>query len=546
MKILHFYKSMSKHVSVNRIPSVFFFCVLLYIASPAFSQIREIRIDPSETYQTIENFTASDAWSGNFVGKYWDEKQKGQIAEWLFSQQYDASGNPAGIGLSMWRVNLGAGTLEQDSADIVPFQRRAESFLTKDGKSYDWEKCAGQQYFMQKAAEHGCNNFLLFSNSPLVQYTKNGKGWSSSNKEANIKQDCYSKYAGYMADVARYFTENKNWYIAYISPINEPQVEWDTPRQEGSPWRSSEMKKMFVELDKAITDKKLDKTKILIGESSSLQALYETPAAVTERYPEGDAPYNQIPTFFNPESPNYVGNLKHVPPIIAGHSYGSHKTNKELKETREKVKSETEKSGIGFHQSEWCMLPGLKPPMDGFAPDWEPVNYAGMQPALLLGRLVYGDMVYAGAKAWGYWKGMEVNGNHALVSLYPTDGDLLKGGLIRTNKMLWALGNYSFFIRPGYTRIGLWGADNPDTLAVSAYMAPDKSRIVAVYVNSSFETIPVSISILQGYDKKVEKVSVFRTDDRTDLANMYVPEKFSSDTEYEIPPRSLVTMVFDF
>ena len=141
---------------------------------------------------------------------------------------------------------------------------------------------------------------------------------------------------------------------------------------------------------------------------------------------------------------------------------------------------------------------------------------------------------------------MEINGNHALVSLYPTDGDLLKGGLIRTNKMLWALGNYSFFIRPGYTRIGLWGADNPDTLAASAYMAPDKSRIVAVYVNSSFETIPVSISILQGYDKKVEKVSVFRTDDRTDLANMYVPEKFSSDTEYEIPPRSLVTMVFDF
>ncbi|HBL77093.1 MAG TPA: beta-glycosidase [Prolixibacteraceae bacterium] len=546
MKKLHFYKLMSKHVSVNWIPSAFFFFMLFYIASPAFSQIREIRIDPSKTYQTIENFTASDAWSGNFVGKYWDEKQKGQIAEWLFSQQYDASGNPAGIGLSMWRVNLGAGTLEQDSADIMPFQRRAESFLTKDGKSYDWEKCTGQQYFMQKAAEYGCNNFLLFSNSPLVQYTKNGKGWSSSDKEANIKPDCYSKYAGYMADVARYFSEKKGLHIAYISPINEPQVEWDTPRQEGSSWRSSEMKKMFVELDKALTSNNLDNVKILPGESSSLQALYETPASVKERYPEGDAPDKQISTFFDPGSPNYVGNLKNVPPIIAGHSYGSHKTNKEIKETREKVKSEAEKYGVSFHQSEWCLLPGLKPPMDGFTPDWEAVNYAGMQPALLLGRLMYGDFVYAGAKAWGYWKGMEINGNHALVSLYPTDGDLLKGGLIRTNKMLWALGNYSFFIRPGYTRIGLWGADNPDTLAASAYMAPDKSRIVAVYVNSSFETIPVSISILQGYDKKVEKVSVFRTDDRTDLANMYVPEKFSSDTEYEIPPRSLVTMVFDF
>jgi hypothetical protein len=196
--------------------------------------------------------------------------------------------------------------------------------------------------------------------------------------------------------------------------------------------------------------------------------------------------------------------------------------------------------------AKWCLLPGLKPPMDGFAPEWEPANYAGMQPALLLGRLVYGDFVYAGSRAWGYWKGMEVNGNHALVSLYPTDGDLLKGGLIHTNKMLWALGNYSFFIRPGYKRIGLWGADDLDTLVASAYMAPDKSRIVAVFINSSFERIPVSVSFLNGYDKKVKKVSVFRTDERSDLANMYVSEEFSSDTKYEIPPRALITMVLYF
>lgn len=537
---------MQATVFVTYMRSVFFGGMLVLCTFSAFPQTRVITIDPSRTFQEIESFTASDAWSGNFVGKYWNEKQKGQIAEWLFSRQFDLSGNPAGIGLSMWRVNLGAGTLEQDSADIVPIQRRAESFLSADGLSFDWEKCAGQQYFMQKATEYGCNNFLLFSNSPLVQYTKNGKGWSFSDKEANIKPDGYSKYASYMADVAKHLTKEKGWHIAYISPINEPQVKWISPKQEGSSWKSPEMKKMYVELDKALSERKLNNTKILVGESGDLKYLYDASKELRERFPDGGAPDRQISTFFDPKSPDYVGDLKSVQRIIAGHDYGSHKTNKILLETRGNVKAEAEKYGIGFHQSEWCLLPGLKFPMDGFTTDWVPENHSGIQPALLLGRLVYSDFVHAGATSWGYWKGMEINGNHALVSLYPTDGDLQKGGLVRTNKMLWALGNYSFFIRPGYIRIDLQGADDLDTLVSSAYLAPDKSRIVAVHVNSSFKMMPVRVSFLQSSDKKIKKVSAYKTDDRTDLGNMYVPEKFLPGTEYRIPPRSLITMVFDY
>jgi O-glycosyl hydrolase len=520
--------------------------ILILWALGSSSQTRKITIDASKTFQKIESFTASDAWSGNFAGKYWAEKQKGQIAEWLFSRQYDATGNPAGIGLSMWRVNLGAGTLEQDSADIMPFQRRAESFLSKDGQSYDWDKCAGQQYFMQKAVEYGCNNFLLFSNSPLVHYTKNGKGWSASVKEANIKPDGYSNYASYMAKVAKHFTTGKGWHIAYISPINEPQVKWNDPRQEGSSWKSSEMKKLYSELDKALSAAGLENVQILAGESADLKYLYGTSPALTERFSDGDAPDRQVKTFFDPQSPNYIGNLRHIPSVIAGHDYGSDKTNDAIKETREKVKAEATKYAVHFHQSEWCMLPGLKLPIDGFTPDWEPANYAGMQPALLLGRLVYSNFVHAGATSWGYWKGMEVNGNHALISLFPTDGDLMKGGIVRTNKLLWALGNYSFFIRPGYIRIGLLGADDLDTLTASAYMAPDKSRMVAVYVNSSFEMIPVCISFPQHIGNEIKKVSVYKTDERSDLAKMYVPEKFLPETGYAIPPRSLITMVFDF
>ncbi len=161
-------------------------CIFIFYGLNTRAQVKQLKVNPLETFQTIDHFTASDAWSGNFVGQYWDTAQKEQVAKWLFSRETGLTGSPEGIGLSLWRVNLGAGTLEQDSADIIPYQRRAESFLTKDGKSYDWAKCAGQQYFMQKAASYGCNDFLLFSNSPPVQYTKNGKGWSAATGSANI------------------------------------------------------------------------------------------------------------------------------------------------------------------------------------------------------------------------------------------------------------------------------------------------------------------------------------------------------------------------
>ena len=76
------------------------------------AQTLKTRIQPEVKYQQIDHFTASDAWSGNFAGQFWDDAQKEQIARWLFSSDYDATGNPEGIGLSLWRVNLGGENLD--------------------------------------------------------------------------------------------------------------------------------------------------------------------------------------------------------------------------------------------------------------------------------------------------------------------------------------------------------------------------------------------------------------------------------------------------
>jgi O-glycosyl hydrolase len=110
-----------------------------------------IRIDTGTSYQTIDGFGASDAWQCAVVGKNWPLAKREQIADLLFSQGVDSQDNPKGIGLSVWRFNVGAGTAEQgDASDIRNPWRRTECFQNPDG-SYDWSRQAGQQWFLKAA-----------------------------------------------------------------------------------------------------------------------------------------------------------------------------------------------------------------------------------------------------------------------------------------------------------------------------------------------------------------------------------------------------------
>ncbi|HZW69693.1 MAG TPA: glycoside hydrolase, partial [Hanamia sp.] len=102
------------------------------------SKYVEATIDASQTFQTIDNFGASDAWSFQFLGN-WPQPKKEAIADLLFSMDTAADGSVKGIGLSLWRFNFGAGSAQQGTASgIADEWRRAPSFLKTDG-TYDWK-----------------------------------------------------------------------------------------------------------------------------------------------------------------------------------------------------------------------------------------------------------------------------------------------------------------------------------------------------------------------------------------------------------------------
>ena len=503
-----------------------------------------VKIDPGKTFQTIDGFAASDAWSGNFIGKFFAEDKKEKLAKWLFSQKYGEDGSPEGIGLSTWRVNLGGGTWEQEGADIIPFQRRAESFLSKDGKSYDWSKAAGQQYFMKKAKEYGCESFLLFSNTPPVQMTQNGKGYKdAADFKSNLRADCYDDFAEYMAEVAKHFT-GEGYAIDYISPVNEPGWKWSTNAQEGTPWLNPEIKRLAVELDKSLNKRGL-KTKQLLCEAERIDYLYGSDAYLEGRRkinknPAEDMACDHIRAFFDPDSKEYIGHLKSLPRKIGAHDYHTHTSNEQIVSTRKKLKECADKYGVQFIQTEWCLLPGVAC-KDGMPQK----NPSDMDISFLMAKLIHTDLAHVDAPSWGYWKAFEINGDHALTGVYPKDGDICQGGNVFTRKKLWTLGNYSFFIRPGWKRIELTGADDLGGVFASAFASPDGRKVAVVAANASYEPADFDFSLSGKGSDGLKKVSAFRTSESSDLANQHIDPKFDGNRKFRLAPRSVTTLLFE-
>ena len=99
---------------------------LAFLTCAIALQAQTYTINPKSPQQTIEHFGASDAWSMQNIGLWPEEDAQQQIADWLFSTENDADGQPRGIGLSLWRFNLGAGSAEQGDSSYINRDTRTE------------------------------------------------------------------------------------------------------------------------------------------------------------------------------------------------------------------------------------------------------------------------------------------------------------------------------------------------------------------------------------------------------------------------------------
>lgn len=478
-----------------------------------------ISIDPSKTYQTIAHFGASDAWSCQFVGNWPDSKKNG-IADLLFSRDTVANGQPKGIGLSLWRFNIGAGTAEQGAASGIRDEwRRAESFLNNDG-TYNWDKQAGQVWFLKAAKERGVNEFLAFPNSPPVQFTTNHKGYADGGKP-NLSADQFDKFATFMADVTAGIQKKTGILFNHISPVNEPQWDWSDGGQEGTPFYNNEIAGIARSLSSALIKNKLT-TQIDVAEAGQIDYL----AGQSNKQGRGD----QINAFFNKTSADYIGTLPNLTQAISGHSYFTTSPYKSAATKRQQVYSSLKSvSGLQYWMSEYCILGDNEGEIKGEGKD------LGIDPALYIAKVIHNDLVNANASAWHWWIAISpYNYKDGLIYIdkNKTDGDF------KSSKMLWALGNYSRFIRPGAVRVDVTGISENEKLLVSSYKNSN-SQLVTVIINQ--ENAPVQMTLKLGTGKAA-KTKMYQTSATDDLQPVH---QLNSNSDITVAAKSILTVVTD-
>ena len=476
-----------------------------------------LTINTAKTYQSIDHFGASDAWACQFVGN-WPDAKKNAIADLLFSQELSANGQPKGIGLSMWRFNIGAGTAEQgDQSGIKDEWRRAESFLNDNG-TYNWDKQAGQVWFLNAAKARGVNEFLAFPNSPPVQLTINKKGYASNGK-TNLATGNFPQFATYLADVISGIQKKSGITFNHISPVNEPQWDWSDGGQEGTPFYNNEIAQITRSLSSALIKQNLV-TKIDIAEAGQIEYLYS-------EFNKQDR-QNQIYSFFDKASSNYVGDLTNLSKSISGHSYFTTSPYKTAAEKRNKL-SEKLKSvnGLKYWMSEYCILGDNEGEIKGEGKD------LGIEPALYVARVIHNDLVNANASAWHWWLAISpYDYKDGLISIDKNKTD----GNFQPSKMLWALGQYSRFVSPGAVRIDVTANGDQSGLLVSSYLNQN-GELVSILINSGTQAKEMVLKSSQGN-------FLLKNAYQTSAANNLEPIDISSFSNgITVNPKSILTII---
>ena len=170
-----------------------------------------------------------------------------------------------------------------------------------------------------------------------------------------------------------------------------------------------------------------------------------------------------------------------------------------------------------------------------------------MKTALYVARIIHHDIVYARAESWQWWRAIGGDYKDGLIREYTTDNNFLDGR-VEDSKLMWALGNYSRFIRPGAVRLSVSAFDQTDALIpdgdtdqqglmCSAYKNVDGTYVMVVinYANEEKE-----FSIHKG---KVGNTQwqIYRTSDK-EGENLLPVEKVKSGKTIQIPARSIITL----
>ncbi|MBQ9516547.1 MAG: leucine-rich repeat protein [Eubacterium sp.] len=522
-------------------------------------------LDMNSRFQTIEGWGASGAWWSPEVGT-WENTD--DIVSLLYSKKN-------GIGLNIYRYNLGAGSLNDSS--LYSVGTRTDCFLKSDG-TYDWTADAGAMNTLASVNKFCLNvKVELFSNSAPVSLTKNGRAYGSPTAEGedaqcNLDSSNFAAFADYVVKSAEHFLD-EDYNVTEVSPINEPEWGWTgwyngdgsiSAGQEGCHFEPSEARDFYnnAMIPALQNSEKLNgKVELAVWECAQLNHGWWW----SNDYNGGFLNTN----FSSKRSKDWLGrskdddwqawnsNIRSYVNTLDTHSYWVSAADRNA--VMSQIDNDYYRTIQKIKCSEYCQMynDGNSGVVGHTQAAGGSTNGMGIDYGLAMADIIYQDMTILNAVEWDWWtacgKGIYTD---SLVYVDANDHDN-----IQTSKRLWCLGNYSRFIQEGAQRIKVttgsqfganlytkpeniytWkdgdntGTDKNNYLDVSAYLNPDNS-IAIVYVNNS-DTIEYTSVNTTGYSN----FKTYVTDETKDL-ELYQEGEITDAVC--IPARSCTTVVLD-
>lgn len=400
---------------------------------------QSIGVNQFVEHQTFEGFGTSSAWWSQTID---NEETAREIARLLYDDE-------TGLGLDIYRYNIGGGEKDNPNTRIGDPNRRTESFYVLNEETgeyeYDFTRDANARRMLDMAVEYGAKEVILFCNSPHFSMTASGHASGGlTDYASNLPEENYQAFVDYVLTIADWFVA-QGYPVTAISPINEPMWSWGGGwvGQEGCHYTADETVAV-LELFATEMQKRNSPYKLNGPESGQLSPEY----------------YEYIDKFFASEILNKFCDT------YSGHSYWI--DNNYWVKSDVGNKFATQYPDKKLEMSEWCELP-LK------------IDSTTIDSGLYMANIIAQDLNLMNAVSWQSWTA--VNGDGLM--------ELKNSELVIYNRY-YAYKQFANFIKPGMTRIDILDSFEGDSKIVSTAFKGDGETVIVLINN---EETPLDIKL---------------------------------------------------
>lgn len=439
----------------------------------------QILIDRTEKYQTFEEFGTSSCWWAQTID---DEKMADEIAKKLYDED-------EGLGLKIFRYNIGGGEADNPDFRIRDTSRRTESFYVLNEETgeyeYDFTRDKNARRMLDLAVKYGAEKIILFCNSPHFSMTKSGHASGGLTEySSNLPKENYQAFVDYVLTIADWFVE-QGYPIYAISPINEPQWSW------GGDWVGQEG--CHYEIDETI-----EVLELFATEMQKRNSPYKLSGPESGEMTWGH--YQYVERFFGSEI------LNNFCDSFAGHSYWMDTKSEEKEQVGKKIRETYPDKK--YEMSEWCELPLT-------------IDSRCIDSGLHMAQVIVDDLTKMNAVSWQSWTA--VNGDGPL--------DRVNGELVTYNRY-YAFKHFTSFIETGMTRVRIFDNFEEETkLKTTAFTNDDTTVVVIVNPEENSETI--DLCGLLG------DAEIYLTDETHNCEKIY---EGTFHSKIDVPRKSIITV----